>query len=175
MKHTLALLTTTFLLLTATTFAQTTMKEYKAGHVFYVSLPDYMSKTTGMNDAAVIQFKNSLKDVAGFIVEDNKEELVLAEMVFSSIDDFYDNFIKDFLVDQEKRIISQTKSQTIGEVKFIECDASYLDKDSKMEIYYFVGIAETKDAFYKVLCFGSLENKDKFKADFQKILYSIKD
>ena len=175
MKHTIAFLTTTLLLFTATSFAQTTMKEYKAGHVFYVSLPDYMSKTTGMNDAAVIQFKNSLKDVAGFIVEDNKEELVLAEMVFSSIDDFYDNFIKDFLVDQEKRIISQTKSQTIGKVKFIESDASYLDKDSKMEIYYFVGIAETKDAFYKVLCFGSLENKDKFKADFQKILYSIKD
>jgi len=175
MKHTIAFLTTTLLLFTTTSFAQTTMKEYKAGHVFYVSLPDYMSKTTRMNDAAVIQFKNSLKDVAGFIIEDNKEELVLSEMVFSSIDDFYDNFIKDFLIDQEKRIISQTKSQTIGKVKFIECDASYFDKESNLEIYYFVGIAETKDAFYKVLCFSSLENKDKFKADFQKILYSIKD
>lgn len=175
MKHTIAFLTTSLLLITATSLAQTGMKEYKAGHVFYVSLPDYMSKTTGMNDAAVIQFKNTLKDVAGFIIEDNKEELVLAEMVFSSIDDFYDNFIKGFLVDQERRTISSTKSQTIGKVKFIECDASFFDKESDLEIYYLVGIAETKEAFYKVLCFSSLENKDKYKADFQKILYSIKD
>jgi hypothetical protein len=158
-----------------TTFAQTNLVEYKAGHIFYVSLPNYMSKTTGLNDAAVIQFRNSIKDVAGFIIEDNKEELALADMVFSSINDFYDNFIKNFLIGQNERKVSDPLSKTIGETKFIECDASYIDIESKMGIYYFVGIAETKDAFYKILCFGSLENKDNFKADFQKILYSIRD
>jgi len=175
MKQTIAFMTSALLFLTAPSFAQTSMKEYKAGHIFYVSLPDYMTKTTGMNDVATIQFKNTLKDVAGFIIEDNKEDLVLSEMVFSSIDDFYDNFIKDFLSDQKKREISEPKSQTIGDVKFMECDASYYDKESKMEIYYFVGIAETKDTFYKLICFGSSENKDKFKPDFQKILFSIRD
>jgi len=175
MKHTIAFLTTTFFILSSITFAQTSMKEYKAGHVFYVSLPEYMSKTSGLNTSATIQFKNTIKDVAGFIVIDTKEELELADMVFTSIDEFYDHFIKDFIVDQEKRTISQTKSHTIGNVKFIECDASYLDTDSNMEIYYFIGIAETNNAFYKVLCFGSLENKETYKTDFQKILYSIKD
>ncbi|MCP9762332.1 hypothetical protein [Lacihabitans soyangensis] len=165
----------TLVLMTTMTFAQTAFKEHKAGHVFYVSLPDYMSKTTGLNDAAVIQFKNSVKDIAGFVIEDNKEELALAEMIFSSIKDFYDNFIGGFLVGEKKRTISEAKSQTIGNVKFMECDASYYDKDSKIEIYYFIGIAETKDAFYKVLCYGSIEAKTKYKADFQKILYSLKD
>lgn len=175
MKTTCAILATFLFLLTSTTQAQINVKEYKAGHTFYVSLPDYMSKTNGLNNDAVIQFKNSIKDVAGFIIEDTKEDLSIAEMVFSSVDDFYENFIKDFIINEKKRTISATKSQTIGQTKFIECDASFYDKDSKIEIYYFVGIAETKDAFYKVLCFGALENKDKFKADFQNILYSIKD
>jgi hypothetical protein len=175
MTRTIAIFTMILAIMTTNAFAQTIMKEYKAGHVFYVSLPDYMSKTYGINSSAVIQFKNTIKDVAGFIIEDNKEELALAQMTFSSINDFYDNFIKDFLLKEKKRNISQPVSQTIGDVKFIECDASYYDKDSKLDIYYFVGIAETKDAFYKVLCYGALENKDKFKADFQKILYSIKD
>lgn len=175
MKSTIAILTGIFVLMTTTTFGQTNMKEYKNGHIFYVSLPDYMSKTIGINPSAVIQFKNSLKDVAGFIIEDNKEELALAEMTFSSINDFYDNFINNFLLGEDKRNISQPVSQAIGEIKFIECDASYYDKDSKLDIYYFVGIAETKDAFYKVLCYGALENKNKFKPDFQKILYSVKD
>ena len=174
MKRTITILTTTLVLFTTTTFAQTTMKEYKAGHIFYVSLPDYMSRTTGQNDAAVIQFKNTVKDIAGFIIEDDKEELEIASMKFSSINDFYDDFIKDFLKKEKKRNISQPVYQTIGENKFVECDATYYDKDSKMELYYFVGIVETKSSFYKVFCYGSLECKDKYKADFQKILYSIK-
>lgn len=175
MKKTFLIIAVILTSMITTTFAQTSLVEYKAGHVFYVSLPNYMSKTMGLNDAAIIQFRNSIKDVAGFIIEDNKEELAIADMVFSSIDDFYGNFIKNFLVDLNERKITEPLSKTIGETKFIECDASYVDTDSKMGIYYFVGIAETKDAFYKVLCFGSSENKDIFKADFQKILYSIRD
>jgi len=175
MKRTIAILTTTLILITSTTFAQTTMKEYKAGHVFYVSLPDYMSKTTGLNDAAVIQYKNTVKDIAGFIIEDNKEEMELANLKYSSINEFYDNFIKDFLIKEKKRNISQPVYQTIGDNKFVECDATCYSKDSKMDIYYFIGIVETKDAFYKVFCYGGFESKDKYKADFQKLLYSLKD
>jgi hypothetical protein len=175
MKKTIKLLLVAMVLTASTTFAQTAVKEYKAGHVFYVSLPEYMSKTTGMNAAAVIQFKNELKDIAGFIIEDNKEELGIAGMSFSSVDDFYENFIKDFLSDKDNRKIGQPVKQKIGNTNFIKCDVSYYDADSKTEIYYFVGIAETKDAFYKVLCFGSMDSKVKFKADFQKILNSIRD
>lgn len=175
MKRTITILTTTLVLIASTAFAQTTMKEYKVGHVFYVNLPDYMSKTTGLNDAAIIQFKNSIKDIYCLVLEDNKEDLELAQMKFSSINDYYDNFIKDFLIKEKKRSISQPVSQTIGDNKFIECDATYYSKDAKMDIYYFVGIVETKNAFYKVYCFGNLESKDKYKTDFQKILYSLKD
>ena len=175
MKRTIAILTTTLVLITSTTFAQTVLKEYKVGHIFHVSLPDYMSKTTGINDAAVIQFQNSIKEIYCFAFEDNKDDLELAQMKFSSINDYYDNFIKNFLIKQKNRKISEPVSQTIGDNKFIEIDATYFDKDAKMDIYYFVGIVETKDAFYKVYCYGNLEAKDKYKADFQKILYSIKD
>ena len=155
--------------------AQTATKEHKAGHQFYVSLPEYMSKTTGLNSAAAIQFRNSVKDIAGFIIFDTKEELQIAEMTFSSINEFYENFIVDFLTSEKKRKVSEIESKSIGETNFVEVDASYYDKDLKTEIYYFVGIAETKNSFYKVLCFSSLASKDKFKADFQQILYSIKD
>ena len=175
MKRTIAILTTILFLFTTTISAQTTLKEFKVGHIFYVSLPDYMSKTTGINDAANVQFKNSVKDVYCMIFEDNKEDLELVQMKFSSINDYYENFIKDFLVKEKKKNISQPVSQTIGDNKFIECDTTYYDKDVKGEVYYFVGIVETKAAFYKVYCFGNLEAKDKYKADFQKILYSLKD
>jgi len=175
MKRKIAILTTTLVLITSTTFAQTAMKEYKVGHIFYVNMPDYMIKTTGLNEAAVIQFKNSVKGIFSIVLEENKEELELSEIKYSSINEYYESFIKSFLVKEKKRTISQPVSQTIGDNKFIEIDATYYDKDAKMDIYYFVGIVETKVAFYRVYCFGNIETKDNYKADFQKILYSIKD
>ena len=66
------------LIITANLFAQT--KEYKAGQVFYVSLPEYMSKTIGLNNAATIQYKSEVKDVYGFVIIDPKEDLKLAEL-----------------------------------------------------------------------------------------------
>ncbi|MEO8146342.1 MAG: hypothetical protein ABI723_01830 [Bacteroidia bacterium] len=168
-------LTLAICLLSINAFAQTGAKEYTAGHIFYVTLPDYMKKTGGLNTAATIQFKNTVKDVYGFIIEDNKEELGLVDMSYASIDEFYEDFIKDFASDEEKRKVTKPQSLKKGETNFVECDVTYYDKEAKSDIYYFIGIAETKAAYYKVLCWATVANKDKYKADFQKILYSIRD
>ena len=155
--------------------AQSTMIEVKAGHSFTISLPSYMSKTTGLNSAATLQYKSLVKDVYGMVIVDTKEELTLAELNFTSIQDFYDNMMSEFLVGEEKRKISEPISKTLGAIKFMECDASYYDKESDIEINYLVGIVETEKAFYKVLSWSDLKNKAKFKEDFRKILYSLKD
>lgn len=173
MKHFNSLILTAALI-TATS-AQAQMKAYKAGHVFDISIPEYMVKTTGLNSAATFQFKNSVKDIAGFVIEDSKEDLQVAQITYTSAQEFYDDFIKDFLLEEEQRKISKAESKTIGDTKFIEADASYYDKDVKSVIYYFIGIVETKTTFYKVLCYGGEDSKEKYKADFEKIMLSIKD
>lgn len=150
-------------------------QEYKVGQVFYVNLPQYMNKTIGLNDVASFQYKNEVKDVYGFIIIDSKEELKLAELNFSSINEFYDHFISDFLKDEENRKISQPIFTKNGDIGFVECDASYFDKNANIEIYYLVGIVETKNNYYKVISWSSAENKNKFKEDFRKIVYSLKD
>lgn len=155
--------------------AQTKMKEYKAGHVFNISLPDYMNKTAGINTSASIQYKSEVKDVFGIVIVDTKEELGYIELNYTSANDFYDDFIKDFLADEEKRTVSKAVSKKIGDINFIESDATYFDKEANEEFYYLVGIVETKKAFYKVMSWTSKAKKDTFKADFQKILYSLKD
>ena len=175
MKRIIATLTLILVLTTSNNYAQATLKEYKIGHVVSISLPDYMNKTIGLNDSSIIQFKSTVKDVYGFVIEDNKEELSLAELNYTSINDFCEDFAKDFLKDEKKRTISYPEYQKKGDVSFAEFDATYYDKDAKAEIYYLVGIVETKTSFYKVLSYSSKENKDKFKADFQKILYSLHD
>jgi hypothetical protein len=149
MKKKISIFTMTMVLMTTTTFAQTELKEYKAGHTFNVSLPDYMTKTAGINSASAIQYKSAVKDVYGFIIFDTKEELGLVEMKYSSTNEFYEDFIKDFLIDEDKRKVSKPLTQKNGDINFIECDVTYYDKDAKTEIYYLVGIVETKTAYYK--------------------------
>jgi hypothetical protein len=163
------------LFITASAFSQTAMKPLTVGHPITINLPDYMTRTIGINDDAAIQFKNEVKDVYGFVIEDNKDELKMAEIAYSSITDFYDEFIKEFVKGEEKLQQSKPVSKKVGDVSFIEADVSFYSKEAEAEIYYLIGIVETKTAYYKVLCYTALANKAKFKADFQKIVYSLKD
>lgn len=118
MKKLIAIFTATMVLMSTTIFAQTVLKEYKAGHTFNVSLPEYMSKTAGLNSASAIQYKSVIKDVYGFIIFDTKEELGLVEMNYSSINEFYEDFIKDFLKDEDKRKISKSSISKKRRCKF---------------------------------------------------------
>lgn len=99
----------------------------------------------------------------------------MAELNYTSISEFYEDFIKDFVIDQDKRAVSKPIYKQIGNTNFVESDVTYFDKEAEIDIYYSVGIVETKEAYYKVLSWSSAANKEKFKADFQKIIYSLKD
>lgn len=151
------------------------VKTVKAGQCFDISLPVWMSKTAGLNSAAAIQYKNVVKDVYGFVIYDTKEELSFVDMNYGSITEFYDDFISDFLKDEEQRIVSKVIYTKKGDINFAEADVTYYDKDAQTNIFYLVGIVETKTSFYKVLSWCTTANQEKFKADFQKIIYSLKD
>jgi|SRR5688572_25958263 len=175
MKTKITLLTAIMAFILSVSVAQTPVKEYKAGSIFFVSLPDYMSKTIGLNSAASIQYKNTVKDVYGFVIIDNKEEMALADLKYGSINEFFEDFVKSFLEGEAQRKISTPQYQKKGEVNFVECDATYYDEEMKAEVYYHVGVAETPTSFYKVLSWVLAEHKDKYKADFQNILLSVRD
>lgn len=83
--------------------------------------------------------------------------------------------MRDFFVNDESRKVSKPKSKNNDGINFMECDVTVYNEDAAMEIYYFIGIVETKKHYYKVLSWSAADQKDKFKQDFQQILYSLKD
>ena len=155
-------------------FAQNDIKELKFGIPFTISVPNYMTRTIGLNSVACLQFKNSVKDVYGIIIEDSKEELTLAELNYASLTEFTEVFRKDFLKDEKSKVFTAFTQKKIGDVNFSEFDANYIDSENNTEIYYLVGLVETKSAFYKMLLWTSSPQKDIYKEDFRKILYSFK-
>ena len=159
----------------SSTFAQTTLSTVKTGHTVSFSVPDYMSRTTGINDASFLQFKSIPKDVYTFIIEDSKAELDLVEMKFSSVMDFYEFFIKDFLISEKKRKVNAPVSFTKDNVNYVQTELTYYDKDSKFDIYYNITIAETAGYFYQILSYTSEENSVNVKADLTALGSSLKE
>ena len=162
-------------IISSSAFAQTTFNTVKTGHTVSFSVPDYMSRTTGVNDASFLQFKSIPKDVYTYMIEDSKAELDLVEMKFTSVMDFYEFFIKDFLISEKKRKVSAPVSLTKDGVNYIQSELTYFDKDSKFEIYYNITIAETAGYFYQILSFTSEENSINVKADLTALGSSLKE
>lgn len=161
--------------LAVNSFGQTGVKTLKAGHEFTISIPDYMSRTAGLNQAASIQFKNAIKDAYGFVIEDTKSELKVADLSFTSVKEYYDYFINNYAKDVDDKKISTTNAFKKGENNYIEVSVSYRNKDEDYTYNDYICIIETPTCFYKVICWSSLEEKDKYKKDFQDIAYSLKD
>lgn len=174
MKKITLIVTTVLFSITNLAFAQTPqLKESKVGHTFMIGLPDYMSKTVGLNTAASVQFKSTVKDVYGFVIIDLKEELDLAELKYSTVEEYFNSSFSDFFKGEKNVKMSEAHLEKKGELNFIEKDVTYYSKDIKGEIYYFIGALETKTAYYRLFTWSLASNKDKFKQDFQAILYSI--
>lgn len=155
--------------------AQSKFSTIKAGHVYSISIPDYMIKMVDLNDVATYQFGSEVKNGFGFVVEDSKEELLMYELKYENVTEFYDEFIKDFLVDLPKRKVSSPKTFNNDGVNYLQSEASYYDDEAKDTYHYFITIVETKTHFYKVVCWTNAENKDKLKDDLYKIGSSVKE
>jgi lysophospholipase L1-like esterase len=64
-------------------------------------VPDYMTRTIGLNDVATVQYKNSVRHIY-YCDRDSKEELAIAAIFYASIQEFQEEF---------EKILSRTKKK----------------------------------------------------------------
>jgi hypothetical protein len=153
--------------------AQTKFSEKVAGHVYYLSIPDYMSKTYQLNDNAEIQYQDTARVTYVIGIEDSKESLKDLGTSFNNAQEFYDYFIKDYLVDAENRKVTEPIAFIANGNKCIQSEFTYTADG--LDLYFLITIVESKTYFYKILCWTLLESKDKYKQDFVKISSSLRD
>ena len=176
MKHfySLGLIAATFFV-SPVSHAQTKFNTQKIGHVISLSVPDYMARTTGISDAAFLQYKSVPKDVYTYLIEDSKVELSIVEFTFPTTRDFFDFVLKDFLKDEEKLKVGTPIEMTVDGVKYVQCDYTYYDKQAEGEIFYCVTIAELEGYFYQIFSYTGANNTDAIKADMRKMATTIKE
>jgi hypothetical protein len=160
-----------------TSNAQTAFNENKIGHVYTISVPDYMTKTTGLNAAASAQYQGLTKSAATLVIDESKESLELESLKFSSAQEYYDYLMKTFLQDKEDRYISKSKTFKVGDVTFVQAEASCYLTEQKTKIFYLETIAETPTYFYQIMSYtwGDKEDYEKVKKDLEKIAASLKE
>ncbi|MFN3850861.1 MAG: hypothetical protein ACK4NY_15615 [Spirosomataceae bacterium] len=162
----------------STSFAQTKFSEKKAGHIFYIAVPDYMVKTVSLNDAASAQYMNSGKNAYLIVIADSKEDLELSGQKFVSPKDFHDSNIASLKTPENSPVESEGISFEANGNKFFQSElkAALPQEDgSKLDISYLVTYVESKTHYYQILCWTLTPNFSTLLPDFKKIASSLKD
>ena len=154
-------------------YSQSVFSEKKIGHEYYLSIPDYLLRCTGLNDQASAQYQNNSKELYLYIIEDSKEELKSVGIFYQNIAEFYDDFIKDYAIDTKGRKVSAPQQIKNGSSTIIQTEMEYISNETP--VYMVITLVEGKDYFYKIICWTSLSNKEKLKDDMLKIGSSFRE
>jgi hypothetical protein len=159
-------------------FSQTKFVEQKAGHVIYMSVPDYMVKTSSLNDVASMQYMNKVKEAYVVVIEDAKEDLEAEGTKYANLKDFHDSVIESLKSEDPKAQESKpTEFQQNGN-KFYqtELNATLQTEDGKeIKVTYLVTYIESKTHYYQILCWTLANNYKDLVGDFKKTAATIRD
>lgn len=159
-------------------YSQTKFTEQKAGHIYHVSVPDYMTKTVTLNDVATMQYINSAKNAYLVIIDDSKEELEMKGIKFASLKDFHDDNIKHLKSEDNEHSETKIAEFEANGNKFYqsELNVNFKEKDNlEVKITYLITYVETKGYYYQILCWSLTPEYKSLMPDFKKIAASIKD
>jgi hypothetical protein len=155
-------------------YAQAPMSEKKAGHVYYISIPDYMLKTYDLNDVATLQYKNAAKEAYTIVIEDSKEQLEALGIKYADAEDFLKGFVEEYNIDAKKRKLSSVKNYEANGNKCAQVELTWQDENNN-DLYMLITIVETKTHYYKIMSWTLGKFKNNFKNDYVAIAKSLRD
>lgn len=159
-------------------FSQTKFVEQKAGHIIYMSVPDYMVKTSSLNDVASMQYMNKTKEAYVLVIEDEKGGLDVEGTKYANLKDFHDLVIESLKSEDANAQESKpTEFQQNGN-KFYQTDLTVTlrTEDGKdIKVTYLVTYVESKTHYYQILCWTLAGSYKDLVGDFKKIASTIRD
>ena len=87
--------------------AQSNFAEKSGGHCFNMDIPDYMTKTYDLNEAASLQYQNLTKEAYAIAIVDFKDQLENLGMKFLNAKEFLDFFVKDYMLEVNDRKLTE--------------------------------------------------------------------
>jgi hypothetical protein len=145
----------------------------KGGHCYTMDVPDYMTRTFALNDAASLQYQDLSIPAFIIVIEDEKEELQSVDMKFSGPPEFLEFFVNDFKKDATDRRVSPIASFTSNGKEHAQREVVW--KEETSEFFMLVTAVDSAGHFYKILCWAPTEARSRVEADFRRVSKSIRD
>ena len=138
-----------------------------------MKVADYLIRTYELNDAASLQYLNTMKEVYMIVIHDTKDELKNAGVVFTGASDFLGGFVGNFKAEAADRRLSQEKTFQESGASFAQVELNWTEEDNSF--YMLITAIETEQAYYKILMWTLGQYESIYKSDFSTMARSLKD
>lgn len=162
----LLLLVITLLFIPKSTFAQTKLI---GAENFSVSLPQQFKRTIGNNDLAVVQWEHLNKEIYGYVLFENIDELKIAN-INHELAYYADIALNDFNDYSNYKLIKARKYKTSNGKETEERELTYDDEENNIHVHTIINVYKTSNFIYKMINFGS---EDTFNETRNEIDYII--
>jgi hypothetical protein len=161
--------------------AKAEMETVTINEDYSMGIPKFMTKTTGLNDDASLQFQNIFKETYVIVIDENKQEFIDAYQELQSYDSST-SVISNYADTQVQLTTSSMNVLTKSELKFFPLNglnAANIEIDAEIEgvntpITYFLTFVEGDDTLYFVMAWTLQKYKDDYRETFAEMAKTFK-
>jgi hypothetical protein len=148
---------------------------------YSMGIPVYMTKATGLNDEASLQYQNIFKEAYVVVLDENKQEFIDVYTELSTYDttrsviaNYADTQVQ--LTSSNVDVISKTD---VKKVKINGLNAAITEMDAHVEgvkpaISYFLTFVEGKENLYMIMAWTLQDKKETHREAFDQMVRSFK-
>ena len=162
-------------------FAQN-LKKYTIGKPIEISLPGNYVKSYDLNEVAIAQFKNPVKDKYVLVIQTEKDHLFSVQISFQNISEaceYYSKSVTNSLDKNEERKEGKISAKKINGFESAErtIEGVFIDEETgeKADLFYLLTVVETPDYYYQILSWSLSKDKKESLEEFQNIVSSFKE
>jgi len=148
---------------------------------YSISIPSFLVKaSTELNEDASLQYLHTWKEFYVIVIDESKSEMQKA-LIDNNLTNEYSNDIEgysDLLLDGFEDGLSIYNKSDIVDTKINNMPAKLLSISGRIEgvdVYYSLAFIEGKERYYQIMAWTLLNKESKYKAQMNKIMYSLKE
>lgn len=152
----------------------------KIGGRYQIDLPAHMSKATGLNDAASLQYQNAVKEFYAIVIDEPKA--ALEQSIFdNNLEGIYSTDLNGYAKLVTEGMKNNAALDSLPPLKFTKInklDARLIDVTGTIQgikAYWKVAYVAGKSRYYQIMVWTLAQNRKKYEADMTAVLNSFKE
>jgi len=151
---------------------KTKFNEAKVAGKFTMQVPEYMAVATNLNKSASLQYSNPTEEVYMVVIDDSKEEMKAADVNYT-LQQYFDFAAKNLENSVNNYKLSSPVSKKINGNSALVGEIT--GKFDKYDVFYKIAAIESSKHFYQILSWTMGDKKDKYSADMDAMIESLKE